>query len=93
MASKVKPIPECNHSITPYLVLDGAAQAIDFYKKVFGATEVMRMPDPKSGRIGHAELKIGDSILMLADEHPEMGFRGPKARRHSGFAAVVRGGR
>ena len=73
----VKTIPEGYHAITPYLIVEGAAQAIDFYKKVFGATEVMRMPDGK--RIAHAELKIGDSHIMLADENPGMGFRGPKA--------------
>jgi PhnB protein len=72
----VKHIPEGYNSITPYLVIKGAAEAIDYYKKVFGATEVMRMPDP-SGRIGHAELKIGDSHIMLADENPDMGYRGP----------------
>lgn len=73
----VKPIPEGYHAITPYLVVDGAAKAIDFYKKAFGATEVMRMPEGK--RIAHAELKIGDSHIMLADENPGMGYRGPKA--------------
>jgi PhnB protein len=75
----VKPIPEGYHAITPYLIIDGAAQAIDFYKKVFGATELFRMPDPTGKRIGHAELKIGDSQIMLADENSNMGFRNPKA--------------
>ena len=74
----VKPIPDGYHSITPYLVLDGAASAIEFYKKTFGAIELMRVPGP-DGRIGHAELKFGDSPVMLADEFPEMGFRGPKS--------------
>lgn len=73
----VKPIPEGYHSLTPYLVVDGGAQAIDFYKKAFGATELFRMDH--QGMVGHAELKIGDSIFMLSDEHPEMGYRGPKA--------------
>jgi PhnB protein len=77
MTKKVKPIPDGYHSVTPYLVIDGAAKAIDFYKKVFGATEMMRMPSPDGSRIGHAELKIGDSPIMLADEHPEMSIRGP----------------
>lgn len=77
MASKVKPIPEGYHSITPYLSIDGAAAAIDLYKKAFGAKELFRMPAP-DGRIGHAELQIGDSRFMLADEYPEMNFRGPK---------------
>jgi PhnB protein len=73
----VRPIPEGYHSITPYLVVDGAARAIDFYKEAFGATELMRMPAP-GDRIGHAELRIGDSVVMLADEHPEQGHVGPK---------------
>jgi len=72
----VRYIPEGYNSITPYLVIKGAAEAIEYYKSVFGATEVMRMPDP-SGRIGHAELKIGNSHIMLADEFPEMNYRGP----------------
>jgi PhnB protein len=71
-------IPDGYHSVTPYLIIDGAARALEFYTKAFGATEIMRMPDP-SGRIGHAEMKIGDSHIMLADEHLEMGFRGPKS--------------
>lgn len=62
----------------PYLIVDGAAAAMEFYNSVFGATERMRMPGP-DGRIGHAELEIGESVIMLADEHPEMGIRGPKA--------------
>ena len=71
-------LPKGYATITPYLVIKGAATAIDFYKKVFGAKELMRMPEP-SGRIGHAELEIGDSKVMLADEHPEMGYRGPQS--------------
>jgi PhnB protein len=70
--SKVLPIPEGYHSITPYLVIKGAKQAIDYYKKVFGATEVVRMDGPE-GKIAHAELQIGDSRVMLADENPSMG--------------------
>ena len=73
----VKPIPDGYHALTPYLVIQGAAAAIDYYKKVFGATERMRMDAP-GGKIGHAELAIGGSVLMLADEHPEGGYRGPK---------------
>jgi PhnB protein len=73
----VKPIPEGYHSVTPYLIVTGAAAALDFYAKVFGATELMRMPGP-DGRIGHAEIKIGDSPIMLADEHPEIDARSPK---------------
>lgn len=70
--SKVSHIPQGYNSITPYLVIKGAAQAIDYYKKVFGATEVFRMDGP-DGKVGHAELQIGDSRIMLADENPKMG--------------------
>ncbi len=76
MKNAVKPIPDNYHAVTPYLIKD-AAKGIDFYKKVFGATEVMRMPGP-GGRIMHAELKIGDSVIMLADENPEMDARSPQ---------------
>ena len=72
-----KAIPEGYHTATPYLIVKGAGQAIEFYKKVFGATEIMRFPMP-DGRVGHAEIKIGNSFLMMADEHPEMGYVGPK---------------
>ncbi len=75
--ANVRPVPEGYHTATPYLICDGAADAIVFYKKAFGATEVMRMPMP-NGKIGHAEIKIGDSILMLADENPATGIRSPK---------------
>jgi PhnB protein len=77
MAGAVKPIPDGYHSVTPYLNIKGAAEAIDFYKKAFGATELFRMPQP-DGRIGHAELQIGDSRIMLADEFPEMKNFGPQ---------------
>src|SRR5438552_2317570 len=70
--SKVPHIPQGYNSVTPYLIIKGAAQAIDYYKKVFGATEVMRMDQP-GGKIGHAELKIGNSHIMLADENPNLG--------------------
>jgi PhnB protein len=73
----VKYMPKGYHAVTPYLIIKGAAGAIDFYKKVFGATEAFRMADP-SGKVGHAEIKIGDSMIMLADEHPEMGYVGPQ---------------
>jgi PhnB protein len=72
----VKPIPDGYHSVTPYLYVRGAIAAIDYYKKVFGATELMRMPGPE-GRIMHAEIKIGDSIVMLADENPPHGIMSP----------------
>jgi PhnB protein len=78
MAGKVKAIPEGYNSITPYLIVDGAAKAIEFYKKVFGAEEMVRMPAP-GGRVGHAEIRIGDSMVMLADENPEMNARSPKS--------------
>ena len=73
----VKPIPEGYHSITPYLVMDGAADALEYYKKAFGAIELMRMEH--AGKIAHAEMKIGDSPFMLSDGHEEMGYKGPKA--------------
>jgi PhnB protein len=76
MAS-VKAIPDGFHNVTPYLYLRGAAGAIEFYKSVFGAAEIMRMPGP-DGRIMHAEIKIGDSIVMLADENPSMGIMSPQ---------------
>jgi PhnB protein len=72
MANKVKPIPDGYNTVTPYLSVKGASAAIEFYKKAFGAEEVLRMPMP-DGRIGHAELQIGDSRIMLADEMPDMG--------------------
>lgn len=73
----VKPIPEHYHTVTPYLIVDGAAEAIGFYKRAFNATELFRMDGP-DGRVGHAEIRIGDSPIMLADEHPERGIRGPR---------------
>src|SRR5262245_13558843 len=78
MASNVKAVPKGYHNVTPYLIIDGAARALEFYKQVFGATERMRMSSP-GGKVGHAEINIGDSIIMLADEHPEMGARAPGA--------------
>jgi PhnB protein len=73
----VKPIPEGYHSVTPYLIISGAAKAIDFYKKALGATEVMRLDH--GGKIGHAEIKLGDSHVMMADEFPEMGAKSPQS--------------
>jgi len=73
----VKPIPEGYHSVTPYLIINGAADALEFYKKAFGAVELFRMEH--QGKVGHAEIKIGDSPIMLADEQPEMGYKGPVA--------------
>jgi PhnB protein len=74
----VKPIPDGYHTATPYLIVDGAAQAIEFYKQAFGATVSLRLDMP-DGRVGHAEVKIGDSIIMLADEFPEIGAKSPKS--------------
>ena len=72
----VKPIPDGYQRVTPYLIVDGASDAIDFYKSVLGATERMRMGAP-GDRVGHAELEIGDSVVMLADEAEEMGALSP----------------
>src|SRR5437773_3823294 len=77
MKGKVNYIPAGYHTLTPYLIVNGAAKAIEFYKTAFGASEVMRIGGP-AGKIGHAELKIGDSRIMLADEFPEMDARGPQ---------------
>lgn len=73
-----RPIPEGYHTVTPYLIFSDASKAIDFYKEAFGATELFRMPTPE-GKIGHAEIKIGDSPIMMADEYPDMGYVGPQA--------------
>ena len=78
MTGTTKHIPEGYHSVTPYLHLRDAARAIDFYKSVFGATEVLRMDAP-GGKIGHAEIKIGGSHVMLADECPDMDIRSPQS--------------
>ena len=77
-----KPIPDGMHSITPHLVCAGAADAIEFYKKAFGAVEVMRMPGP-GGKIVHACVRIGDSQLFLVDEFPDWGSVGPQSLQHS----------
>ncbi len=83
-----KPIPEGYHSVTPYLIIKGATEAIDFYKKAFGATELFRMPAPE-GKIGHAEIKIGDSPIMLADESPEMGYKSPQSLGGSPISIMI----
>jgi PhnB protein len=88
MTSKVRPIPEGYHSVTPYLIIKNAADAIEFYKKAFGATELFRMAQP-DGRIGHAEIKIGDSPIMLADEFPEMGYRSPQSLGGSAVSIML----
>jgi PhnB protein len=73
----VKPVPEGYHSVTPYLFIRGAGGAIEYYKNIFGATEVIRLSGP-IGQVAHAELKIGDSIIMLADENPKIGAMSPQ---------------
>jgi PhnB protein len=78
-AAKRPTIPKGYHSVTPYLSVDGASEALEFYKRAFGAKVIMVMPGAK-GKIGHAEVQIGDSRVMLADEHPEMNFTGPQSR-------------
>lgn len=83
----VNPVPEGYRSVIPYLVVDDASAAIDFYVDVFGATEVMRME--KDGMIGHAELAIGDSHIMLADEHPGMGYLSPKTIGGKGIGTGI----
>jgi PhnB protein len=86
MTNSVHPIPKGYHSATAYLIIKEAANAIEFYKKAFGATEIMRMGEP-NGKIMHAEIKIGDSPIMLADEFPEMGIRSPLS--HGGTSVII----
>ena len=84
----VRPIPEDYPRVMPYLSIDGAAAAIDFYTSVLDAKERMRMPAPE-GKIGHAELELGDSVIMLADESPDMGNKGPKSLGGSPVSLMV----
>src|ERR1043166_2187833 len=84
----VKPIPEGYHSVTPYLIVRGGADAIEFYKKAFGAVELFRFPSP-DGKIGHAEIKVGDSPIMLADEYPDMGYNGPESLGGSPVSLMI----
>ena len=84
----VKPIPDGYHSVTPYLIIRDCAKAIEFYKKAFGAEEIMRFGGP-DGKIGHAEIRIGDSPIMMADEHPEMGCVGPQTRGGTTVSLMV----
>ena len=83
-----KSIPEGYHTATPYLIIGGAAAAIEFYKRAFGAIELFRFPTP-DGKIGHAEIKVGDSPIMLADEHPDMGYKGPKSLGGSPVSLMI----
>ncbi len=85
---KAKPIPDGFRTITPHLVIDGAVKALDFYKKAFGAEEILRMPSPDGTKLMHAEIKIGDSVLMLADDFPE--FSGaPRNPKKLGESSVT----
>jgi PhnB protein len=86
-AMSVSPIPAGYHSITPYLIVDDGEAALRFYAEAFGATEMFRLP--MGGRIGHAEMKIGNSIFMLADEWPEMGLLGPNKRGGSSCSLMI----
>ena len=83
----VEPVPQGYHSVTPYLIVDGAAAALAFYRNAFGAEELFRMP--MGERIGHAEMRIGDSTVMLADEWPDMGYVGPKTRGGSTVILMI----
>ena len=77
MINKIRPIPSGHHTATPYLVVEDAVEAIDFYKRAFGAKEVMRIET--GGKIGHAQIRIGNSHIMISDEHPEAGALSPKS--------------
>lgn len=88
MSGKVKPIPKGYEGATPYLIIKGAARALEFYKNAFGASEVMRMPGP-GGTVGHAEIKIGQAIIMLADEFPDMNCKGPQSFGGSPVSIMV----
>jgi len=88
MSKAVKAQPDQYHTITPYLTVKGAAAAIEFYKKAFGATELFRMAQP-DGRVGHAEIKIGDSCIMMSDEFPEMGVVSPTTVGHTTASLLV----
>lgn len=79
MAKRAKAIPDGYHTVTPYLMVRGADRAIEFYKRAFGAEELMRMSGPDGKRIMHAEIKIGDSRIFLSEEFPEMGCRSPES--------------
>lgn len=88
MSTRVSPIPSGYHSVTPYLLIRGASDAIAFYVKAFDATEVLRLTGP-DGRIGHAEIRIGNSQVMLADEHPEMDVLGPQSRGGTSVSLLI----
>lgn len=87
--SNVKPIPDGVHTVTPYLIIKGAAQAIDFYKRALGAQERMRFPGPDGKMVGHAELSIGNSIVMMSDECPDRGTNSPQTLNGSPVGFVI----
>ena len=84
----VKYIPDRYHTATPYLIIKCAAKALDFYKKAFGATELMRMQG-SNGKVGHAEIRIGNSPIMLADEYPDMGYKSPQSLGGSAVSIML----
>ena len=88
MPQKVKPVPDGYHSLTPYLYVKGGAKALEFYAKALGAQELFRMPGP-GGQIGHAEMKIGDSVFMLADEMPSCGVKSPTSLGGNGSSLMI----
>lgn len=88
MARKVQPIPAGYHSVTPYLIVQGAARAIEFYQRALGAKELMRFDAP-GGRIGHAEIRVGDGIVMLADESPQSGAHAPQSPERQAVSLLV----
>jgi len=83
-----KPIPDGYHSVTQYLIVQNAAAAIEFYRRALGAKEELRLTAP-DGKIGHAEIRVGDSVIMLADEHPGMGYRAPHEPGAAGVSLMV----
>ncbi len=86
--AKVQPIPDGYHSVNPYIVVDNAAAAIDFYRRAFGAAELFRMPGP-DGKVMHAEIQIGNSRVMLSDENPQMGATSPKTLKGSPASLLI----
>jgi len=89
MTTSVKPIPDGDTAVTPYLIIDGCAEAIEFYKKAFGAEEVMRLPMPDGSGVMHTEIQIGGARVMMGEASPEQGFESPKALGHSPVAIHI----
>lgn len=85
---QVKPVPDGYYSVTPYLIVDDGNAAVEFYKNAFDATELMKIGTP-DGKVGHAEIKIGNAPVMLADEYPDMGFRSPKTIGGAGVSMLI----